>query len=80
MGIVIAFIVGILSLYIFQENWINYRTTTETLKYEKYQFLTKTGVYGDKKNAEVFKMLVTRAEAIISKENTNWQHELQEKE
>ena len=80
MGITIALIAGLLSLYKFQENWINYRTTAETLKKEKYQYLTKSGVYNNKKETEVFNLLVLRVEAIISTENTHWQHKVQDKE
>ena len=80
MGVVIALIAGMLSVYKFQENWINYRTTAETLKKEKYQFLTKSGMYWDKKDTELFKVLVSRVEAIISTENTQWQHKVQNKE
>src|SRR5574341_946863 len=39
MGVCVAVIAGIVSLYKFQENWIEYRTTAETLKREKFLFV-----------------------------------------
>ena len=52
------------------DNWIDYRRTTESLKHEKYMFLTGTGVY--KNENDSFALLVERCETIISSENINW--------
>lgn len=69
MGLLVAAITATLSLYKFQENWLMYRTTCESLKHEKYLFLTRTDPYHV---AEPFPLLVQRVESLISKENTNW--------
>jgi len=69
IGFSLAIIAGILALYNFQENWIEYRTTCESLRHHKFRFLTKSEPY-DKENA--FQNLVNNIEALISKENTNW--------
>lgn len=69
IGVLIACIEGVLALGKHHENWIEYRSICETLKHEKYMFLTKTGVY---KEDEPFPYLVERVESIISKENINW--------
>ncbi len=69
MGVCIAVISGLVSLYKFHENWIEYRTTGETLKHEKFLFLTKAPPYDGER---AFQALVTRVESLISKENTNW--------
>jgi hypothetical protein len=69
-GLIISGLVAIHGLYNFHENWIEYRATSETLKHEKYMFLTKSGVYLEKENA--FQTLVERVESIISHENINW--------
>ena len=45
LGAATALTTGIVSLYRFRELWIEYRTTAESLKHEKYMFLTKTGPY-----------------------------------
>ena len=45
LSVIVAAIAGLVGLYKFQENWIEYRTTAESLKHEKYLYLTKTGPY-----------------------------------
>ena len=69
LGLIVAAVTAILGLYQFQENWIEYRTTCESLKHEKYVYLTKTTPYDDK---NALALLVERVETLISKENTNW--------
>ena len=51
------------------ENWLEYRTTCESLKHEKYLFLTRTEPYDS--NA-AFALLVRRVESLLSKENSAW--------
>ncbi|MFC1560877.1 DUF4231 domain-containing protein [Candidatus Latescibacterota bacterium] len=69
LGLAVAVITGVVSLCQFQENWIEYRTTCESIKHEKFLFLTKTEPY----NIETpFPLLVQRVESMISKENTTW--------
>jgi len=69
LGVLITGIEGWLSLTKYHENWIEYRSICETLRHEKYMYLTRTGVYDAD---HPFKMLVERVESIISKENVNW--------
>ena len=76
IGVCVAVIAGIVSLYKFQENWIEYRAAAETLKREKFLFLTKSPPY-DGENA--FQSLVGHVESMISKEATNWSGALREK-
>lgn len=71
LGLAIATATAILGLYQFQENWLEYRTTCETLRHEKYLFLTGASPYDEE---EPFLLLVERIEGLISKENTNWQN------
>lgn len=68
-GIVISISAGLSALNKYQDNWIEYRTTSESLKHESYLFLTKTYPY-DSENA--FQQLVIRVESLISKENSQW--------
>jgi len=69
LGVAIAIAAASSGIYKFQENWIQYRTSSETLKHEKYLYVTNSTPYqGDDK----FEMLVTRIESLISKENSNW--------
>lgn len=69
VGVLIAAIEGILSLYDFQNNWINYRQTLEALKREKFFFATKSSVY---KKDPSFQFFVERIETILTMENKNW--------
>ena len=69
LGLLVAAITAVLGLYKFQENWLEFRTTCETLKHEKYLFLTGTDPYDSEHS---FQLLVQRVEGLISKENTNW--------
>jgi hypothetical protein len=69
LGVIVAFISGFLGLYQFQSNWIEYRTTCESLRHQKYLFLTKTRPYNGK---DAYPVFVATVESLISKENTNW--------
>lgn len=69
IGFLITVLVGLSSLFKYQENWTEYRTTSETLKHEKMLFLTKSGPYNSE---ESFKTLVLRIENLISRENSAW--------
>ena len=69
LGAVVVVLASFLSLGQYQENWVQYRTTCESLRHEKFRFLTRTGPYGDK---NPFSLLVDRVENLISKENSEW--------
>lgn len=69
LGAVVVIIASLLSLNQFQENWIEYRTTSESLKHEKYLFLTGAEPYND---GDSFGLFVQRIESLISKENSAW--------
>jgi len=69
MGVLVAVVSGVLSLFQFHERWIEYRTTCESLRKEKYLFVTGTEPY---KGENTFETLVQRVETLVSKENTNW--------
>jgi hypothetical protein len=77
IGIVITVCAGITHLCQFQERWIEYRTTAETLKKEKFLFVTKTDPYnGD----NAFSILVQRIENLVSKEVGSWAQYLMQPE
>lgn len=69
-GIVIAFSNFLQSINKYHENWIQYRSTAEILKHERYLYLTRSGGYTNSPNA--FNELVERCESIISSENIDW--------
>lgn len=68
-GVLATLLEGYLAISKHHENWIEYRSICETLRHEKYMYLTKTGVYNDD---PVFNIMVERVESIISNENINW--------
>ena len=70
LGLLIAIIASIKSILNLQENWIEYRTTAESLKKEQNLFLTHSEPYDDTSTA--YGTLVHRVETLVSKENTNW--------
>lgn len=69
LGASIAVISAAISLNQFQERWTEYRTTCESLKHEKFLFLTKAEPYHED---EPFRLFVQRVESQISKENSAW--------
>jgi Protein of unknown function (DUF4231) len=69
LGVVVAVLASLLGLLHFQEHWIEYRATAESLRREKFLFLTQTDPYG---KDDAFHLLVQRVEALLSKENTEW--------
>jgi len=76
LGVIIAACVGASVINKYQENWLTYRTIAETLKHEKYLYLTSSSPYtGD----ERFTQFVERIEALISKENSQWSRHFKEK-
>ena|SRR6187551_4139649 len=78
LSIIVAAIASILTLYKFQENWIEYRMVAESLKYEKFLFLANAGCYREDCS---FAEFVERIENILSKENAKWAaHNLTQKQ
>ena len=69
LGVIVAVTGGVLTLCKFQELWVGYRTTAETLKHEKYLYRTGSGPYAVENALQI---LVERVERVISQENTSW--------
>ncbi len=69
LGVFVAVIASLLGLLQLQVHWIEYRATAESLRREKFLFLTQTAPY-DKDDA--FHLFVQRVEALLTKENTEW--------
>lgn len=70
-GIIITILESLTKIFNYHENWIQYRTTCELLKYQKYVFLTKSSPYNTT-NETVENMFVKNIEQIISSENNQW--------
>ncbi len=69
LGVAVAVSAGISALLKFQEQWIKYRTTAESLKKEKFLFQTRVEPYDSE---DPLPVLVQRVETLVSQENTNW--------
>jgi hypothetical protein len=69
LGGLIVILAGMLSLNQFEEKWVQYRTTCESLKQEKYLYLTGTPPYDA---SDAFATLVRRVEGLLSTENRGW--------
>ena len=70
-GAIIAIIESITKLFKYHENWIQYRSTCELLKYQKFMYLTKSYPYNSN-DETVENIFVKNVENIISSENNQW--------
>lgn len=73
-AVVISCLVAIgtasLKTFKYQENWINYRTTCETMTKEIHYY--NAGIDDYKDTDDAMGVFVKRVEALISRENTVW--------
>lgn len=70
IAVLVAISTAALKTFKYQENWINYRTTCETLKKE-YHFY-EAGIRGYEGVEDKEALFVERVESLISRENTLW--------
>ncbi|MBZ5728699.1 MAG: DUF4231 domain-containing protein [Acidobacteriia bacterium] len=66
----IAVIEGVQQLNQYHANWIAYRSTCESLKHEKYLYLSGAGPYASAPNPVV--LLAERIEGTVSQEHAKW--------
>ena len=69
-SVIIAISTSFIKTFKFHENWLNYRTTTETMRREYSLYNTDAGDYLDVDDKQRF--FVERIESLISRENTKW--------
>lgn len=69
LAAVVVVLEGAQHLFQFQEHWITYRTTAESLKHEHYLYLARAGPYGSE---DRHSRLAMRTEALISQEHAKW--------
>ncbi len=67
---IVAILTAGLKTFKYQENWINYRTTCETLRKEKYFHEAGLGEYAGAEDKQA--LFVDRVESLVSRENTMW--------
>jgi hypothetical protein len=70
LGVLITVLEGMLHLNQYQQNWIAYRSTCESLKHEKYVYLGKASPYGN--TADAHALLAERIESLVSQEHAKW--------
>ena len=70
LGALVALVEGILHLNQYHENWINYRSTCESLTHEKYLYLAMAGPYAAPGDAH--RLLAERIESLVSQEHAKW--------
>ncbi|HEY2487038.1 MAG TPA: DUF4231 domain-containing protein [Candidatus Binataceae bacterium] len=70
LGAAIVVIEGIQQLYQLQTNWILYRSTSESLRHEKFLFLGHAGPYAVAQDAH--SLLAERIESLVSQEHAKW--------
>ena len=70
LGVTITILEGLIQLNQYQQNWIAYRSTCESLKHEKYIFLAHASPYADSPNPRA--LLAERVESLVSQEHAKW--------
>jgi hypothetical protein len=70
LGVLITILEGLLHLNQYEQNWIAYRSTCESLKHEKYIYLGKAAPYAGAPDAHA--MLAERIESLVSQEHAKW--------
>ena len=69
IGALTAIVSGLLSLFQYRDLWIDYRSTAEVLKREKFLFLANASPYDQ---PQAFPLFVNTVESIIISENSQW--------
>ncbi len=70
VAVVVAICIAALKTFKYQDNWISYRTTCETLKKEMHFY--KANIQGYEKVEDKEALFVEQVESLISRENTLW--------
>ena len=69
-SVFVAILASVLKTFKYQENWLNYRTISETLKKEIHFYNGNIDDYDGVEDKEA--LFIGRVESIISRENTSW--------
>lgn len=70
LGVIITVLEGMVHLNQYQQNWIAYRSTCESLKHEKYTYLGKASPYANVPDPHA--LLAERIESLVSQEHAKW--------
>ena len=82
LATIIVISVGVAKLYKFQENWLNYRALSESLKREEELYLNRVGPYSVSDYQERDGILVERVESILASATSQYiaRHQTEGKE
>jgi hypothetical protein len=69
LGGAVVLLEAVQQLYQWQTNWVQYRSTAEALKHEKFLYLA---VAGPSATSEQRRLLAERLEGLISQEHAKW--------
>jgi hypothetical protein len=72
LGATVAITGGLMALKRYRDNWRIYRATIEALQREKYLYFGRIDPYHDADDTKNFKNFMSRAEQLMSSENTTW--------
>lgn len=78
LALVLAILTGIANFRKFGDLWLSYRTTEESIKREKFLFLTLSGKYAD--NDAAFSEFVSTMELILSAEHNKFRSLIEDKQ
>jgi hypothetical protein len=70
LGVLITILEGTLQLNQYQQNYVAYRATCESLKHEKFVFLGEASPYTGLANPRA--LLAERVESLVSQEHAQW--------
>ena len=70
LGVLITILEGLLHLNQYQQDWITYRSTCESLKHEKYTYIARAAPYKDAPDPHA--LLAERIESSVSQEHAKW--------
>jgi len=69
ISLIVVLLVSLESVYHYREQWMNYRSTEQSLRHEYFLFTSKGGMYAIRSKAEAYQQFVERVEDLISSEN-----------
>jgi hypothetical protein len=69
ISLLVVVMVSLESVFHPREQWKNYRSTEQLIEHEKFEFLTRVGVYKESTSEDAFKLFVERIEDAIVSEN-----------
>ena len=70
LGVLVTVFEGLLHLNQYQQNWITYRSTCESLRHQKYLYLGHAGPYASAKDPHA--LLAETIESLVSQEHAKW--------